>query len=69
MLLNGFLVMVHPLVHIQVEGSIGIHMLIEERYLPTPICRLHGLEMFRFCKDTLNQRGINIDQAYLKQME
>jgi hypothetical protein len=29
---NGFLLVnVHPLVHIQAEGSIGIHMLIEER--------------------------------------
>lgn len=32
MLRNGILLVnVHPLVHIQTEGSIGIHMLIEER--------------------------------------
>ena len=29
----------------------------------------YPLEMFRFCQDTLNQRGIHVDQAYLKQME
>lgn len=32
MLRNGILLVdVHPLVHIQTEGSIGIHMLVEER--------------------------------------
>ena len=44
-------------------------VLIEERGYPTPTCRLYGLKMSRLRQNTLNQRGIDVDQTDLQETQ